>query len=66
MSELTPEQRRRQVVELREGGATFTQIGALLGVSRQRANQLYTEATWPTDRAEADREAKRILRAAAR
>jgi hypothetical protein len=37
-------ERRAQVVALRRRRATFDQIGRTLGISRQRAHQLYSQA----------------------
>jgi len=45
-----PEVRRARVVNLKRRGCTFEQIGREMGVSRQRAHQLYREAL---DRVEA-------------
>lgn len=41
---VTAAERRAQVVALRRGRATFDQIGGALGVSKQRAHELYTQA----------------------
>ena len=36
--------RYRQVVRMRDSGMTFTQIGSILGVSKQQAHRLYVRA----------------------
>jgi DNA-directed RNA polymerase sigma subunit (sigma70/sigma32) len=36
--------RRKQILRLRRRGDTFQEIGDALGVSRQRAHQLYKDA----------------------
>lgn len=38
----SPSRRRAEVVRLREQGKTFSQIGQVLGISRQAAHQLWT------------------------
>jgi DNA-directed RNA polymerase specialized sigma subunit len=39
------QKRRRLVVRLRRRRFTFAEIGEQLGISRQRAHQLYQQAT---------------------
>jgi Sigma-70, region 4 len=41
---VTAAERRAQVVALRRGRATFDQIGRALGISKQRAHELYKQA----------------------
>jgi hypothetical protein len=41
---ITAAERRAQVVALRRGRATFDQIGRALGISKQRAHELYRTA----------------------
>jgi predicted transcriptional regulator len=44
MSEMTPRMRREIVKELFESGKTLKEIGDIMGVSRERARQLYVSA----------------------
>lgn len=43
-SDLFPEERRAQVVDLKRAGKNFRQIGETMGFTKQRAHQLYWEA----------------------
>lgn len=56
-----------RVLELKREGATFDEIGADLGISRQRAHQLYNEATLsvPAELTEAARSRSEVLADAA-
>jgi len=47
-------QRERQVLDLRTAGATFAQIATQLGITQQRANQIYHRALLRTVREPAD------------
>jgi hypothetical protein len=56
-----------RVLELKREGATFDEIGVDLGISRQRAHQLYNEATLtvPAEQTEAARSRSEVLADAA-
>ena len=44
---MTKAERERQVVKCREHGLTFRTIGQLMNITPQRAQQIYSAATWP-------------------